>query len=449
MSEWNGSQRFFRQENGRKHTRLWTIKVSGPLVITTWGVLDGTMQEAAEKHIGVNIGKSNYVSPDAYALDRASEQIRKKRREGYREYASDGSPIDKVAAAEFDFENLPVNLCFYKPDNSMGAGMLKKAAEGKTRYTRKRNGLAYIITRGTHKPILYSRRMLRQHDDEIGTKYTWNDRFPHIIAGADSLMMDNSILLGELVMDRDGADDTKYVQSITKSLTPQSIIDQGIGGQPSFYIWDIAYWDGENWLKEKTVGDRHNFIHELEYGGAYTKFFMPIESFGPEIFPTPDKALAHAIAKKWEGFVVIDPDGNYGDKGMNFKGKPDRPGKFCAKLKPSFEDDFLVYWDPERGYGERSTKGRSNQGIASVALYQYNRNCEQVFISNLSSGLTEDMKLNLADPTKFPQVWRVEYDSRTYISHGDETNALTFARLADEEPIRTDKKPTECINQEL
>lgn len=446
MSDWNGSTRYFRQENGRTHIRAWNITVSGPHVDTSWGVLGGAMQTARETHVGVNHGKANYVSPEAYALDRALETIRKKRREGYREFDAAGNAIDQVAPATFDFDKLPENLCFYKPDNSMGSGMLKKASEGKVIYSRKRNGLAFIITKGQSLAHMYSRRMLRHHDDEAGTEFTWDDRFHHIVRAADQFMPQNSILLGELVMDRNGRDDFKHVQSVTKSLTPQAKADMAAAGYPSFYIWDIAFWAGENLLETLTVGDRYARIHDLPFELGQ---FLPVEAFGPEIFPTPDHALAHAIKLGWEGFVVVDPEGMYGDKAMNFKGKPDRPGKFCAKLKPSFEDDFIVYWNPEKGYGERSTKGRSNQGIASVALYQYNSKGEMVFISNLSSGMTEDMKRDLAKTDIWPQVWRVEYDSRTYMSQGDETNALTFARLAEDNPIRTDKKPEECVNPEL
>lgn len=446
MTDWNGNTRFFKQENSRKHTRTWCISVTGPHVDTTWGVLGGATQTARETHVGVNHGKKNYVSPEDYALDRALETIRKKRREGYREYDAAGNAIDEASNVTFDFNALPENLCFYKPDNSMGAGMVKKAAEGKVIYSRKRNGLAFVIARGTGRPMLYSRRMLRQQDDEIESNFTWDDRFPHLVMGAEELMPENSILLGELVMDRGGSDDFKHVQSLTKSLTEKATAYQVEKGRPSFYIWDIAFWGGNNLLEEMEVLNRYSLIHELEYDGPWTRFFLPVEAYGSEIFPTPDLALAHAIKKGWEGFVVVDPEGMYGDKAMNFKGKPDRPGKFCAKLKPSFEDDFIVYWNPESGYGERSTKGRSNQGIASVALYQMNSKGEQVFISNLSSGMTEEMKRDLADPSKFPQVWQVEYDSRTYMTKGDDTNALTFARYS---RTRDDKTPGECLNPEL
>jgi hypothetical protein len=400
------------------------------------------MQEAHDISQGVNLGKKNEMSPAAYALDRAKEMCRKKHWEGYREFAQDQC-IDEVATTNIDFNNLPLNLCFYKPDNSMGAGITKKAEAGKVWYTRKRNGIGYVLARGTGKPMLYSRRMLRQHDDEVGkTNYTWDDRFSHIIHAAEEIMPQNSILLGELVMDRLGADDFKAVQSFIKSLTQQSINDQIRNGLPSFYVWDVAFWNGEDLVSTKPVEERFALVHEIDGG----RTIHPIQIFGMDTLLTPTVMIETAKTHGYEGWVVVDPKGVYGDKAYNFKGKPDRPGSFCAKLKPSYSDDFIAFWDPEKGYGERSTKGRFSGGIKSVSLYQYNSRGEMVYIANVASGLEEEARRVWADPKRYPQVWVVEYTDRRYQSQGDDTNAIDFPRFIEE---RTDKKVEECINGEL
>lgn len=446
---WAGGPRFFRQLHSRTAVRAWYIDVRGNQIVTSWGLLGGAMQEATESCQGVNVGKSNEKTPAQYAVERAREMCRKKNREGYREFSSAaGDPVDPPVVAEIDFDALPESLCFYKPDNKMGAGMLKKAKAGEVIYTRKRNGLAFIIARGSGSAMLYSRRMLRQHDDEIGTEWTWDHRFPHIVEGANSFMPPSSLVLGELTMDRNGVDDFKHVQSITKSLTQQSIADQAKNGYPSFYIWDIGFWDGARLVADAKVKERYELIHEIELpvssGGI--RSFLPIELFPEGFFKTPEDAVEYAKLKEWEGFVVVDPEATYDDRAFNFKGKPDRPGSACSKLKPSFEDDFVAMWDPDKKIGERSTKERYGQGIKSVALFQYDKKGELVFISNISSGLTEEQKTALAKPELWPKVWKVEYDSRTYISDGDDTNALTFARF---EAERTDKRPEECVNEEL
>jgi hypothetical protein len=77
---------------------------------------------------------------------------------------------------------------------------------GKAWYTRKRNGLAYVIAKGaTGKVQIYSRRMHKQHDKELDTNLTWNDRFPDIVGDCEAMMPNNSIILGELIVDQKGS----------------------------------------------------------------------------------------------------------------------------------------------------------------------------------------------------------------------------------------------------
>lgn len=446
-ASWNGIKREFRQNQGRNSVvRVWTVEVQGPQIIVTYGQMGGKMQTAVETCTGVNLGKSNEKSPVVYAMETALDQIRRKRWEGYREYStSHGGIIDEEVKTEIDFDNLPQHLSFYKPDNSMGAGMLKKAKEGKVWYGRKRNGECFIIARGLQRPKLYSRRMLRQHHLEVGTQLTWDERFPHIVDAADSMMPTNSILLGELVVDRDGTDSPYELDSILKQLTPGAIETQRLQGTyPSYYIWDIAFWNGQNMVGELPVRARYDLIHELDMRGG---IFIPVQYFDSQTFGCDiETAKNHAKENKWEGFVVVDPDGVYGDRAFNYKGKPDRPGQFCSKLKPEYEDDFVAYWDPEKGFGKYSTKERYNRGIHSAALYQHNSKGELVFIAMCAAGLSEKQKTEWANPALFPMVWKVEYTDRRYLSAGDDSNSIDFPRFVG---LRADKQPAECVNPKL
>lgn len=444
---WDGKgQRQFHQLQSRSGTpRVWAIEVIGRHIHTTWGQLGGAMQQATENMNGVNIGKSNEKSPEQYAVERAREMCRKKNWEGYREVSAGGLVLDTAVTTDINFDDLPLNLCFYKPYNTMGAGITKKANAGQVWYSRKRNGLAFILARGTEGPRLYSRKMLRQHDDEVGGALTWNDRFAHIIQAAASFMPENSIILGELLVDRDGEDDFKAIQSYTKSLTLQSLDDQRDNGKASFYIWDIAFWAGEDLVRNVPVKDRYERINEIEFK-VHPGAFLPVEVFDSSFLTSPEQAITHAKEMGWEGYVVVDPNGIYGDKAYNFKGKPDRPGDVCAKLKPTYEDDFVAYWDPEKDWGERSTKARNDNGIKSVALFQYNKEGQLIPISQVSSGLSDEQKKNWAVTDRWPRCWRVEYKDRRYTADGEDTNALDFAAFVEE---RTDKKPEECVNPRL
>jgi hypothetical protein len=448
--EWVAGTRYFLQPNSKSSTpRVWIIWVQGNVITYQWGQLGGAMQQANEMAQGVNIGKKNEISPEGYALYRAKEMCRKKHWEGYIETDSSGTVfMEEPSPSTIDFDNLPLNLCFYKPDNSMGAGITKKANAGQVLYARKANGLMFVISKGSQPAKLYSRKMLRHQDDEAGQDdKTWDRRFGNIQGAADYIMPNNSIMLGELVViDKHGNEDFKAIQSLTKSLTEEAFTKlvqlENEGKRPAFYCWDIAFWDGKDLVREAPIKDRYELIHEVVDG----PHIVPVQYFGDIAFPNPQVAVDYAKEKDWEGFVVVDPEGVYGDKGYNFKGKPDRPGSVCAKLKPEYEDDFVALWNPEAGYGERSTKGRNDQGIKSVSLYQYNSKGEMVYISNVSSGLTDEMKKDWANSNKFPMVWKVIYTERTYVSEGDDTNALTFARF---DSVRTDKTVAECINQEL
>jgi ATP-dependent DNA ligase len=115
-------------------------------------------------------------------------------------------------------------------------------------------------------------------------------------------------------------------------------------------------------------------------------------------------------------------------------------------VKPEFEDDFIVYWNPEQGFGEFSNKGRYKGGVESVCLYQLNSKGELVYVANCASGLTEEMKTNIKPSTEPIGVWKIIYSGRRYVSDGDKTNALDFPRF---DSIRTDKAPGECTNPKL
>lgn len=451
--QWTGEPREFHQTVTRSSApRVWKIWVQGPTVFVQHGQLGGVLQQTHETMTGVNHGKKNEKSPEVYAIERARYYAEKKSREGYREVGADGQFLD-AHVSEIDFDRLPQNLCFWKPDNSPGATIEKKAKDGKLWYARKRDGEMIAICKGSGIPQIYSRRMHRKHDDEENAPFTWDDRFPHLIELLDSVMPANSILLGELVMDIHGRDERKLAGSYMRSLSPQAVADMQTNGYPSFYCWDVAFWEGEDWVSKKPVKERYKLIHEIpllvgtEFKHRFAAYFLPVQV---ENFQSIEAARENAKVRGWEGFIAIDPDGVFEDRAYNFKGKPDRPSKFAAKVKPEFEDDFVAMWDPSRGYGEFSTKGKyvsgDRPGIKSVALYQINSKGEWVYICNCATGMSEEMKRDWADPKLFPMVWQVGYSARTYISQGDDTNALTFPKYLDR---RQDKAVAECINPEL
>ena len=299
---WAGEPRTFIQFHSRGSApRVWGIRVMGDQIHTTWGQLNGAMQHAVEQMQGVNIGKKNEKSPAQYALERSREMCRKKNWEGYREVGADNQPLDPVVQTDINFEDLPLSLCFYKPQNSLikdCPGLTKKAEAGQAWYARKANGMMYALVRGSGPTKLYSRRMLRQHDDEQKTQYTWDNRFAHLVSSADRFMAPNSILLGELVMQReDGTEDFEHVQSVTKSLTPQALADQEARGWVQFYVWDIAFWDGKDLVRDVPVRERYELIHEV----VDAPFFIPVQFYTGDFCKTPRHAGEFA-KRGWKAF---------------------------------------------------------------------------------------------------------------------------------------------------
>ena len=441
------SYREFRQQ-ARLNTRVWLIKVDGDTVHTKHGMLDGALTPTQDTKEAVNVGKSNEKSPEVVAQEHAERQILLKRRKGYIEY------VDGVPVAGHDntinWELLPTNLCFWKPVNQMREGLTTKLRDGLAWAARKRDGMAYPILHDELSVIqMYSRVMLPTHKDEPDIR--WNERFPHIVDEFATVcrmqaVPPRTIFLGEVVANKPGTDidDFTLVESVTKSLTPAALELQAQRGRLRYYIWDVAFWDGIPMCAGVSLRDRYSLIHDLFHGCDYID---PIDVYRPfEIQQLREKhgtgtveALrAEAEAQKWEGWVVVDPDAIMGDRAWNMRGKTDRPGS-TGKLKPIYEDDFVAYWDPAEGLGEYGT-GRQQGLVKSLALFQYDNKGELVRIAQAGSGLTDEMKRDLANPSKFPIVVQVAFDGWT------PKGSLRFPRVL---RIRTDKAPHECVNPNL
>lgn len=432
--------------------RVWRIGADGDQVITEFGELGGKFQRVVDTAIAVNVGKSNYRSPELVAQDMVERQIELKTREGY-------LPPSAQRAEEFTWDILPESLRFYKPDNDLSAKLEKLLEKGDALLARKRDGDMMVWVVNDERQVqAYSRTMLRCHDKEPGVP--WEVRYPEVAAEVANMgLPPRTILLGEMVPPSE-KDDFKYVSRVVKSLSEKSLALQREQGFLQFYVWDIAFFGGEPLCKTRPVRDRYDLIFELI--NLDNKAIVPVEVMGtkavldygdPSASPAFNGskgrvwncAAAVAYINGWEGFVVVDPNGVYGDKAFNLRGKVDRPGSACGKLKPTFSDDFIAVWDPGQGEGSYGT-GKYQKLVGSVQLYQLDSNETLVPISEVGNGFTEADLQALSDENIYPAVFVVEYDSRTYISEGGDTNALRFPRFL---CVRTDKHVSECVNPRL
>lgn len=472
---WTGFKRQFRQHHGRSgKPTVWEIWVEGDRVFTRHGQLGGAMQDTNYVGKAKNVGRSNEISSEQDAMAEARRDIRKKWDfEGFDEYVGDTN-IDRRhenISIHALLTNLPGSFCLYKPENNLleQKRLLAKAEKGQVYYTLKRDGVAkWVVVDWYGNVQIYSRRS-RPYQDTEGPKelpdgtldwskaIPWASRFPHLVEAVQALELPQGTMMAcELVAPED--DNFPYVSGLTKGYTERALEDMKKHGLPMLYWWDIPFFQGEDLVSTWPIKERYALMEQLWLQSDNPSVYKYIQVVQKMKFKNPDEAIAHAKSIGIEGYVVVDPDAIYGDKGWNLKGKPDRPSS-CAKLKPRFEDDFIAMWDPDNGIGDWGTgkneKGKKvklpngeyviHGGVGCVTLFQKNKKGELVRISDCSSGMDYEFQSKLRKED-FPAVWQVEYTGRTYISEGEKTNALrhpTFVR------VRTDKGQDECVNERL
>lgn len=467
---WSGSKRQFRQHHGRGETRIWEIWMQEGRVFANHGQLGGAMQSTSYVGRVKNQGKVNEISAEQDALAEARRDIRKKWDfEGYDEYVEETN-IDRrnqEISIPALLTNLPGSFVLYKPENNLleQKKLLEKANQGKVAYTLKKDGLAYWAVVDYYNNVqLYSRRSRPWSDSEepselpdgtldMSTAIYWAQRFPHIIEDIRAMHLPRGTMLaGELVAPN--KDSYPYVLGLSKGHTPRALQDMKQNGLPSYYWWDIPFYNGEDLVRNKTPRYRWDLIRNITTN-------TPRPHILPIVFHTfgnTDEAVAYAKSNGIEGWVVVDPDEPFGDRGWNLKGKPDRP-KSSAKLKPWFEDDFIAYWDPDNNLGEWGTGRHEHNklvtlpngqqvihgGVGSVMLFQYNSKGEMVPICKCATGMDYEFQAQLRKE-HFPMIVEAQYAERTYISEGEKTNALRLPKFV---RVRVDKTAAECINPKL
>lgn len=476
LAEWTGNLLTFRQLHGRNdRPTVWEIWVDGDTYYTRHGLLDGKMQETSKKGKLKNKGKVNEITPEQDALAEARRLARKKWDfEGYDQFVGEMNIDQRGGKPSIPhlLASLPGSFCLYKPQNNLtdSKALMKKAADQKVVYTLKRNGLAMWVVVDAHGTVhMYSRRCRASHKDEgpyemeDGTMcfdrlIPWTARFPHLVQAVQALgLPPNTMMAVELVsMEGDTKKHFAHVQGVEKSKTERALQLQKDNGWLGLYWWDLPFFDGSDHVTTQPVGARYVRMEAI-YNACDNPVRNWIQLVDQRSFESPDLAKEFAKEHNLEGWVVIDPDGVYGDKAWNLKGKPDRPGKFCAKCKPEWEDDFVAVFDPDNGWGQWG-KGRHRRGekvtlpndqkvihggVGSIGLGQY-LNGELIYICDCAAGMDYEFQAQLDPERSFPFVCEVKYNDRSWTALGDKTDALSFPVFVRQ---RADKSAEECLYQ--
>tara|TARA_R110002020_G_scaffold268819_3_gene484043 strand:+ start:126 stop:1481 length:1356 start_codon:yes stop_codon:yes gene_type:complete len=430
----NSTTLYQRNSNGR--IKQWTIEVESATVRTTWGIEDGKFQTSCRTATDCGVeGHADYLKPEENAVNIAARQVTKKIEEGYLKHR----PKPASNQDQYSYKHIssfPKNMCFYKPQNSpKESAIFDLAKDDQLFCTYKRDGMMHILHKdGEGNVEFYTRRMDKT-----------TDRFPALIEKAELMLPLNTILLGEMVLERKAASGRIYddfeagITRICRSDTEKSLAIQKEIGQPCYYIYDAIYVNGES-LSNKTIVQRRNAItqyinitrnvmgidndndgHDFSSEGnslnsyismCYGRKVSPYEHIDTYGHITAEGLLEYLKQKardiNIEGWVVWNPKATLPIENLvRFNGKPYRP-PMCWKVKPKLEDDFIAKFDPDNSIGNWY-KDTDRTKLGKAALYNIKT---KEYIGDVGTGFSMKLREEMVN-LKFPRIWSVEYDRKT------------------------------------
>lgn len=441
-------------QRGKKQPLEWRIWVDGDTVHMESGVKGGKMKHTSDVPGSIGkVGTKAYKDPETYAQEIALRQIREKvDRLGYREVNSDTYEyLEDQSDDEINWKSPPKNMRFMKCRHQPKPDEKKKLAE-----------LMDVVENGN--PIMTIKRDGMMHPifiDEAGDVHIFTRRFdrctdnyPHIVkevAACD--FPPKTILLAEFVCIKNKKDDRRLVQTLDRSLPDRAKkIQEDPFRRPKAVVLGIPYWNGKPIMATKTCEEWIEFMHGVFDRLNKLEYLEVMQILVGDL----DLCMELVVEKKWEGLVIYDGDAVFGDAVVNFRGREERPRAW--KWKPILEGDFIVVFDPDgdfdggfaKGEAGKWGRGRLQNLPGNVALFQYDSAGMMHYICNVGSGFTEEQRKELLQRARngdgFAGVAEIKYESRTFVSEGDDTNALTapiFLRW------REDKTLDEAVEERL
>ena len=490
----------YMEREGKNNVQMWQGWVDGDQVISQWGTKDGKIQQTID--IPGSKGREDtkaFITPEQSALDQLVRDVKKKAQKGYEIVKGPSAgpfanaltkELGEVTRADsIDFSGpLPNNVAFSKPQNSVEPQKLMKLAAREQKgiggpplaWLVKKNGMCYLVSKDSRGRVWIQSR---------GKLIVENDKFPHLVEQFGDFMPKKTLLLCEFYAGEGNTkNDFTAMQKISNSLAPRALEMQKELGLVHAYVFRVPFWKGTNMEANKPCTTWLEFLNDLIDGWDDDKDRNGMEQPGLAQFEyihgpamsddSYEEALEEMEQFGYEGWVVYDCWNSLGKKHVSFLGQPDRPN-VCWKVKRALEDDFIGIWDPT-GEGAHCTSkcripdrkaaedqsgserccvcgkrlkpngtwgtGKNKERVGTLSLYQYGEDGVKRYVCEVSSGLTDEQKQNIANEGFCTKVVQIGYQDRGFITGGDDSDALTHPKVI---CFREDKELNECINKEV
>lgn len=281
-----------------------------------------------------------------------------------------------------------------------GEKLIQELASGKYIAQPKKDGYFYQLEKTDDGKIYLFSRSKSRVTKELTEKI---DHVPHLEKWAEQLP-NGTILCGEIYYPNGTSKD---VTKIMGALTDKAIARQKEMGLLHYYIFDIIRYNKE-WLTSLPFEKRYSTLCEK----------IDIECDNPdwlEIATSKTGFDMYETIQKWiadggEGAVVKDKSGEY---------QPNKRPTYNFKVKKATDNiDFVItkILDPEYYYtgkepdtwqyknsdGELITKAAYYNWAGAIQVGAYDNSGKLVAIGRVASGLTDEMKADMAkNPDKY------------------------------------------------
>lgn len=372
------------QKNSNGKLKFIEFSLKNETLERKWGVVGGKFQTKTSSYKGLNIGKSNELTPEQVAYEDFLRILNKKKKEGY-------STDENQETKDIDWSKINSSFCCSKPISKPDKKVIKYSLKRNIGLiTKKYNGLChYILITDTGEVKIYTRRIIEH-----------TRKYPEIVKMIEDRHLPNkSIFICEfMVKDDDHLEAFRKISKISKIDTLKGELKEDLTESfkrqkknPVYCVcFGVLYWEGEpvwkNWEYKK----------HLE---IMNKCFCEKRLMTPEVFYFSSlfrmTQFLKEKKKSLEGFVFWELRKKLE---VTLNGKPKRRAAY--KIKVTEEDDFIAF-----GWQEGKTKGK----IGALKFGKMKNN--KIFqIGTVGSGLKNDD----LDPNtwNFPCVIVIEYANK-------------------------------------